>query len=140
VGDASEVSVKDYTWFTLLIRAIGILIVGVAISPSLAWVGYIIGALREGRNAPGIGEFWSLSAVFGAMATCAQLAYGLYLIFGARWLIVHCIGSLYGRCHACGYDLTGVVADRCPECGVPFPTPLKSPAPVTGAAPGAPPP
>ncbi len=27
-----------------------------------------------------------------------------------------------GRCLECGYDLTGVVAGRCPECGRPFPS------------------
>jgi predicted RNA-binding Zn-ribbon protein involved in translation (DUF1610 family) len=25
-----------------------------------------------------------------------------------------------GRCHSCGYDLTGNVSGRCPECGTPI--------------------
>jgi hypothetical protein len=32
-----------------------------------------------------------------------------------------------GMCVACGYDLTGLTSDRCPECGQPIAAPLLSP-------------
>ncbi len=49
------------------------------------------------------------------------------LLLGAP-LVIAVSGAAYGlviapyfsaRCLACGYDLTGLVSDRCPECGTP---------------------
>jgi rubrerythrin len=42
------------------------------------------------------------------------------LLFAARRLITHAIRlrrTRHNRCPACGYSLTGVTTNVCPECG-----------------------
>jgi hypothetical protein len=37
-----------------------------------------------------------------------------------------------GLCKSCGYDLRGLSADQCPECGATFAGPAPTPSPVVG--------
>jgi len=41
----------------------------------------------------------------------------------ACWATLNRLCEAYppGRCQTCGYDLTGNVSGRCPECGAPVP-------------------
>jgi hypothetical protein len=48
------------------------------------------------------------------LGTCIVVPALIAGFFGRGWWIRR---SLPGRCHACGYDLAGLVLDRCPECG-----------------------
>lgn len=48
------------------------------------------------------------------LGTCIVVAALIAAYFGRGWWICR---SLPGRCRACGYDLAGLVHDRCPECG-----------------------
>ncbi|MCB9849432.1 MAG: hypothetical protein H6817_01860 [Phycisphaerales bacterium] len=50
---------------------------------------------------------WSMIAVFGAYPCIAFLRGPIRSMLRAR----------RGDCHRCGYDLTGVETQRCPECG-----------------------
>ena len=66
-----------------------------------------------------------LSLVFFAMVSCAMLLYAepplwmfaLAVAFPAT--VWHCNRRRFppGHCQRCGYDLTGNVSGRCPECG-----------------------
>jgi hypothetical protein len=116
-----EVGVKEYTWFTLLIRAIGVLVAALCVEPCIAWTAYFLGSVVRGDGSIGTSTGALISRIGSAVAPFAQLAVGLYLIFGGRWLIVRCIGALYGRCPVCGYDVSHLSAGPCPECGVPLP-------------------
>lgn len=40
-------------------------------------------------------------------------------------------GKRGGWCEHCGYDLTGLVDSRCPECGKDFNRPINQPQPVS---------
>jgi undecaprenyl pyrophosphate phosphatase UppP len=50
---------------------------------------------------------------------------GFALVTAALWWADHRIKwpEPIGRCQKCGYDLTGNVSGRCPECGTPVPPP-----------------
>lgn len=59
----------------------------------------------------GVPEFTQLTLV----------ALGLYLFLGGRWVIGRLTRGLIwpggGTCRRCGYDISGIDAPRCPECG-----------------------
>jgi rubrerythrin len=46
-----------------------------------------------------------------------EMIAGAYLFFGGKWVADKAIPSNRPYCHECGYELTGNVSDRCPECG-----------------------
>jgi predicted amidophosphoribosyltransferase len=48
-----------------------------------------------------------------------QIAIGVYLVFGAPWLVNRFIPSNRPYCIECGYDLSKSNSANCPECGVP---------------------
>lgn len=64
--------------------------------------------------------------VFVVPAPCLVLPLGAWLLAGiaaiaaARWSRKRDLPEVWvaqGRCAACGYDLTGNVSGKCPECG-----------------------
>ncbi|MEX2218497.1 MAG: hypothetical protein WD749_07010 [Phycisphaerales bacterium] len=120
---------SDYAWFKLVVRAIGLLLLGMAL-PSLIWqVGTIV-ALAFDSQLTQFQPMYFIQWVPGVLGTAAQLAFGLYLLLGAERLIARCLRDVRGHCACCGYDLSSLTADKCPECGTPItPAAPRSPAP-----------
>jgi len=56
-----------------------------------------------------------------SIGSFAQFALGLYMFLNGRWIIGRLLRGLDGACPRCGYDITGVVGGRCPECGAKLP-------------------
>ncbi|MFG0285672.1 MAG: hypothetical protein ACF8R7_14735 [Phycisphaerales bacterium JB039] len=59
----------------------------------------------------GTGTYWALT-IMGGVALCALGPFVLLAPAGRRRRRLR-----EGRCEACGYDMRGAAADRCPECG-----------------------
>ncbi len=59
---------------------------------------------------------WDSPAAALQVAAFAAVCFGP--AFGLTWLGLHCRHKP-GHCDRCGYDLTGNVSGRCPECGRP---------------------
>ena len=108
-------------WFTLLVRAIGLLTIGWALPMGVHFVVEIVRTLLSGSS-EGVREF-GLLILYNA-GTIASLAFGLYLFFGGRRLIAWCLLGLRDLCPGCGYPLEGLVGAVCPECGVALPRPV----------------
>jgi hypothetical protein len=118
--------VSDYHWFRLLLKAVGVLLLGLSI-PKLLWT---VGSLLVAQTGvqPGAGG-WPLAAWLPSITGYgSQAAIGLYLLFGAQRLIEYGLRGVRGRCAGCGYSLTGLTADLCPECGTPIARPAPAPA------------
>lgn len=119
---------KHVSWFKLLLRAIGIVLIGLAL-PKMGGVLVELGVgvyyrLRGDLEDPQTTEqlaraWWSLIWHLGYVL---QLGLGLYLLFDARWLVRVCVHDAAMRCPACKYDLTGAAPGVCPECGVKLPS------------------
>jgi hypothetical protein len=110
---------NDPRWFKLLLRAIGVLLMGLSL-PSLGSLGPYVVNLFE-PDAFGTPQ---KLPVRGWVAACAYIAgvfgqalLGIYLLSGAPRLMRYCVRQVYSRCPGCDYDLSGVQGG-CPECGV----------------------
>jgi hypothetical protein len=112
----------EYAWFRLLVRAIGVLLIGIG-APGFFAMLVNLGTyvLANGASAAGsISQGTVLTLIAHVAASCAQVAFGLYLLLGANRLIGFCIRDVLDHCTACGYDVRRVGAPNCPECGVPL--------------------
>lgn len=101
-------------WFTLAIRAIGLYFIGTTFpmvwALMLTLIEEIAGTADQiDRMAYGMG-----------IPNAIVFLFSIYLFFGAPRLVNWCLRRTAGICPVCGYDLYGVTADKCPECGTPF--------------------
>lgn len=120
---------SEYAWFKLLIRAVGVLMLGLG-GPMIVW--YAARLIVAGvPGSPGATSRSLVSeatmAVPGLLAYGSQAALGWYLIFRGEWFIKKVLGEIQGRCAMCGYDLHGLKADACPECNAPIRTAAAKP-------------
>jgi hypothetical protein len=122
----------EYAWFKLLVRGIGILLLGLSIPSLVTQVWWIITHLVS-DSPRSLLEI--LSSVLGGLAySLVQAAIGTYLLIGAEGLIRHCLRGLSDRCLGCGYPLAGLNAAACPECGLSLTRPVQGPQRGPGAA------
>ncbi len=114
----------DYTWFRLLVKGIGIVVLGMGMPELISHISSLLQSLAMagpgGALAGAPWFFWYTQAGFG-ISSLLQIAFGLYLLFRGQWLVDRCLRSVYGRCPACDYDVRGVPAVTCPECGIVLP-------------------
>lgn len=127
---------SEYAWFKLLVRAVGVLLLGLG-GPMIVW--YVARLLLMGL--PGSPGATSRSfvpeltmAVPGILAYGSQTALGCYLIFRGDWIINRVLREVQGRCAICGYDLHGLASHNCPECNAPVRASSVNQTPTTHAA------
>ena len=118
---------SDYSWFRLLLKAVGVFLLGMSVPMLLWWVGSVL----ADQVTRGAGSWALANWLPPAIGYGSQAAIGLYLLFGAQHLIEYCLRGVRGRCAACGYPLAGLTADLCPECGTPIARGRPAP-PATG--------
>lgn len=113
---------SEFAWFKLLVRLVGLLLMGLSV-PMLMWyIGRFLAASIPGSPARTSGSFnfeWynTLPAV---LSYGAQAAFGAYLFFRGDWVIRKVLSEIHGRCAACGFDLSGTTGGSCPECNTPI--------------------
>ncbi len=111
----------DFAFLKLLVRLVGLLLIGLAISPLLQGAGMVVAML--GSAGPfSMGAFgsdmWMMILYLGAPAgALLQFMIGLNLLLGGKWLVERCRRDMIGRCGLCGYDIKGLRVPVCPECG-----------------------
>ena len=126
--------VRHKTWFRLVLKAIGVLLIGFGIPEVLRNTIGIMDLLAKNGGWTFITPYGS-STAFGpgtpspywllfwqALPDLAQIALGLYLLLGGKWLLNKIIPSNRPYCHECGYDLSKNQSANCPECGVELPS------------------
>jgi acyl-[acyl-carrier-protein]-phospholipid O-acyltransferase/long-chain-fatty-acid--[acyl-carrier-protein] ligase len=87
--------------------------------------------------------YWATRDLFGAQPQRMLLPAAILLIVGAALLLLRVRQYLFppaatsgcpAKCEVCGYDLTGNVVQRCPECGVLTHMELTDPRAIARAA------
>lgn len=112
---------KHKTWFRLVLKAIGILLIAMSLPALGQAVGALAYALMDtSMNLSFPDNYWVVQASFYA-GGLAQFAFGLYLILGGKWIVDRAIPSNRPYCPECGYDMSRTQGARCPECGVELP-------------------
>lgn len=119
---------RHKTWFRLVIKAIGILLVGFSIPQVITVpVELIVAYVSDGDwtlyspytlGSSDISILEWLFTTASALGPILQFTFGLYLLFGGKWLVNKVIPSSRPYCAECGYDLSKSNAAKCPECGV----------------------
>lgn len=109
---------KHKTWFRLVLKAIGILLIALAL-PDLIY--HLAGILRTYRL-QGTWSGWpQLSMTETILWVCVspviQIGIGAYLLSGASLLADWIIPSNRPYCPDCGYDLSQSTSTTCAECG-----------------------
>jgi hypothetical protein len=110
---------KHKTWFRLVIKAIGVLFVGMSIPTVAAGIANL-NSMFSSRSFSGYVQALMVQAVW-LCGSFLQLALGLYLFFGGKWIVDRAIPSNRPYCPECGYDLSKSNGTVCPECGVTLP-------------------
>ncbi len=113
---------KHKTWFRLVLKAIGVLLIGFAlpgVATLLSKAGYHT-MYRDPFAVRGVSApdwfYWQFLA--SHVRDLVQLGLGLYLLFGGRWIADLAIPSNRPYCPECGYDISEATGKCCPECGV----------------------
>ena len=123
---------KHKTWFRLVIKAIGVLLVGFGTETLIEGVIYGIAYLEQITGMGGGMTFFPTSYLIARpVGGLAVAAFGLYLFFGGAWIVNKAIPSNRPYCPECGYDLShsAAGATNCPECGVALPARTTNPTP-----------
>jgi len=103
------------TAFRLGLKLIGVWMIASAVGDA----GSVIGVCFELATSGQIVGNWMLGPLLGVSG---QVAVGLYLFFGGRWIVDKAIPSNRPYCHECGYELSGAAPAEgvCPECGTEY--------------------
>lgn len=108
---------KHKTWFRLVIKAIGVLVIALSLPDAFHGVVYLLYRVSSGNSVLG-GSLISVIALTSPLIGCAL---GAYLFVGGKWIIEKAIPSNRPYCPECGYDLSKATSANCPECGVKLP-------------------
>ena len=114
---------KHKTWFRLVLKAIGVLMLCLAVPDLLGHVSQV-SYFTSYDNPYGTGGqlpdllLWNLPEY---VAVTIQTLAGIYLLLGGKWLVDKIIPSNRPYCMNCGYPLSGGHGAQCPECGVTLP-------------------
>lgn len=113
---------SDYAWFKLLVRAIGIILIGFSV-PTLLWYLSELAMSAAPSSAGRTSRSFSDHLLFSLptlISNGAQAFMGWYLLFRGEWVIARVLGEVNGRCARCGYDIRDIKSGACPECNTPI--------------------
>jgi len=113
---------SEFAWFKLLVRLVGLLLMGLSVPMLLWYIGQFLAASIPGSPAKTSGSFdYQLYNTLPAVLSFgSQAAFGAYLFFRGDWVIRRVLAEIHGRCAACGFDLSGMMSASCPECNTPI--------------------
>jgi hypothetical protein len=108
---------KHKTWFRLVLKAIGILLIGLSIREGTIFVWALALQIIDGMAMD-----WGSYMIGYGVGHGLSLALGMYLFFDGEWLVNYVIPSNRDYCPNCGYDVSeSPLAKRCSECGAILP-------------------
>lgn len=112
---------KQLLWVRLVFRAMGVLLIGMALPGSIQFLGQLVAQLEPSQQSFSIAaNGWAVLYALGwGCGAFAQLGLGIYLLFYGKRLREWCMRNEEGHCPRCDYELgAGIVV--CPECGLPL--------------------
>ena len=104
---------KYKTLFRLLLKMAGIWIIIEGFSSLLGSAAGLVSSLFRD---PQLRSVWLQGYLANMVQPALQIGLGAYLFFAGGWVVNKAIPGNRPYCPECGYDLTGVTANRCPEC------------------------
>jgi hypothetical protein len=122
---------KHKTWFRLVTRALGVLLVGLSLPGTVTTAVAFLTSLLEQVN-PAYSNIQTFNFNWPYyVGASLQFLFGIYLFFGGNWIVNRCIPSNRPYCPDCGFDLSKATGTQCPECGIMLPqrdTPRTTPS------------
>lgn len=116
---------KHKTWLRLVLKCVGVLLIGLGLPEAIRQAGVFMQLYRMHAAAANTGAMpaffgpngQGLGFVINFLAGFIQLAMGVYLFVGGRWVVDRLVPTNRPYCPDCGYPLKGLTRDTCPECG-----------------------
>jgi len=109
----------DPRWFKLLVRAVGLMLIGFAAPMLVKNVLTFLYVLMFDEQPASLS--YTLSYVAAIFGDLVQGGFGVYLLLGGGKLTQWCLRQTLGSCLVCEYDVRTITAPTCPECGAPIP-------------------
>jgi len=112
---------KHKTWFRLVVKAIGILLFCLGLAEFCGLALLLAGAVfTDSVQSVGLRDLlYQFGYGFGR--SVGGMVIGAFLLSSADVITDRVIPSNRPYCPACGYEIAGVTASDCPECGVTLP-------------------
>jgi hypothetical protein len=124
---------SEVVWAKLLLRAVGLLLIGLSGPNIVGTIGMAISSWDQFStwNAEHVGGY-----IVSSLGTVMQFAFGVYLLVGGLFVTRLCLRGLDHYCLSCGYDVSTISSAVCPECGATLPV-RKGVAAPSQSGPGA---
>lgn len=108
---------RHRAYFRLALKAVGVLLIGQNAPAIFERVAFYIEYNIQRQPLTATATYEWLELALQIVGPTLGMVFGLYLLLGGERIVRLVMPTATPHCSECGYDLTGLLGEQCPECG-----------------------